>query len=428
MSDTPAPEHTTSELLEFLYRLGQAYLACGEQTAQVELQLRRVAAAYGGRAARIVAFPTAIFITLHDGVEERVTLAEGPLQPLRLDQMADVYTLGMAAQRGGVPVKEGIQRVSAIVRQPARFGVIGGIVGHTILAAGIAMVLSPALLNVGVAAVLGAIVGLLKIVIRSRDVLAVPLPVIAATSVSALTFFAVKYGLQVDPMHVLIPPLVTFLPGAMLTFGMIELVYGDMVSGTSRLVTGFVQLFLLTFGIAAGAAIVGVHPNTIPEITAPLQTVPWAAWIGVLAFGVGVFLHFSAPRNALPWMLMVLILAFMAQRTAANVFRPEFSGFFGTLVATPLGYLIQLRFRGPPPMITFLPSFWLLVPGALGLLSVKQMLSETSKGIDGLITAVFVFASVALGTLLGASLYKWLTELFGSRNLQIGRSTKKQRL
>lgn len=424
----PAQAHTTSDLLEFLYRLGQAYLACGEQTAQVELQLRRIASAYGARAARIVAFPTALFITLHDGTEERVTLAEGPLQPLRLDQMADVYTLGAAARKGEVAVKDGIQRISAIVLKPARFGIIGGIIGHTILATGIAMVLNPSLMNIGASAVLGAFVGILKVVIRTRDVLAVPLPVIAATIVSAMVFFAARYGLQINPLHVLVPPLVTFLPGAMLTFGMIELAYGDMVSGASRLITGFVQLFLLAFGIAAGAAIVGVSPAALPEITAQIGNIPWAPWIGVLTFGVGVFLHFSAPRNSLPWILLVLVLAFLSQRMAANVFNTQFSGFFGTLVATPLGYLIQLRFRGPPPMITFLPSFWLLVPGALGLLSVKQMLSETVVGIEGLITAVFVFSSVALGTLLGAALYKWITELLGTRQLQIGRATRKQRL
>jgi len=66
------------EVLEFLYRLGQAYIASGEQTALVELYLRRVATVYGMRQARVVAFPTAIFISVHDGAEERVTLAPAP--------------------------------------------------------------------------------------------------------------------------------------------------------------------------------------------------------------------------------------------------------------------------------------------------------------------------------------------------------------
>ena len=72
-------------------------------------------------------------------------------------------------------------------------------------------------------------------------------------------------------------------------------------------------------------------------------------------------------------------------------------------------------------MVTSLPSFWLLVPGALGLLSVTRMLSDRTAGIDGLTTAIFVFASIALGTLVGASLYKTLTETFGWWQLQIGR-------
>jgi uncharacterized membrane protein YjjP (DUF1212 family) len=84
----------TDTLLEFLFRLGQAYLACSEQTAKVELLLRRTASAYGLRRSRVVAFPTAIFISLHDGEQERVTLAEGPTQTLRLDQIANVYELG----------------------------------------------------------------------------------------------------------------------------------------------------------------------------------------------------------------------------------------------------------------------------------------------------------------------------------------------
>ena len=97
------------------------------------------------------------------------------------------------------------------------------------------------------------------------------------------------------------------------------------------------------------------------------------------------------------------------------------SGFFGMLVVTPLGYLIQLRFGGPPATVTFLPSFWLLVPGALSLSSVTRMLSDREAGVDGLVTAVFVFTSIALGTLMGAALYKQLTERFGAWQLQLGR-------
>lgn len=420
------PPADSKELLEFLYRLGQAFLACGEQTAQVELSLRRIATAYGARRARVVAFPTAIFISLHDAQGEHVTLAEGPLSSLRLDQMSDVYDLADAAQATTITPREGLTRLTTILKKPVRFGDAGFHIGHVVLAVGIAMVLNPSPVNVGVVAVLAVIVGLMKRAAGERTTYSVPIPVLAATAVSALTFLAVRNGLEVRPLHVLIPPLVTFLPGGMLTFGMIELAYGDMVSGASRLVNGFVQLFLLTFGIAAGALLAGYAPGDLPDFPIDIATSPVLTLAGVLVFAVGVFLHFSAPRRSFGWMLLVILLAFGAQRLGAPLVGTHFSGFFGTLVATPIGYLIRMRFRGPPPMITFLPSFWLLVPGALGLLSVKQMLSDTYEGIEGILSATFIFSSVAIGTLVGASLYKSLTEALGFWQLQIGRAERRK--
>jgi len=416
-----SPQIDTNLVLEFLFRLGQAYLACGEQTAQVELLLRRIAAARGMRRSRVVAFPTAVFISLHDGSEERVTLAEGPTQTLRLDQIADVYALGAAAQRGTLEPRDGLEQLAKILRKRPRFGIAGIVLGHTVLTLGLAILIMPTLTNLAAAALLGTIVGGVKALNRNREVLAVPLPVIAAALVSGLVFFAVRYGLPVDPLHALVPPLVTFLPGGMLTLGMVELVYGDMVSGSSRLITGFVQLVLLAFGLAAGAALIGFSPSNLLEATAPGTSMAWAPWAGVVVFGIGVYFHFSAPKDSLGWMLLVLLLTFAAQRASAGFVGSEMSGFFGTLVATPLGYLIQLRFNGPPSMVTFLPSFWLLVPGSLGLLSVTRMLSDRAAGLDGLVSAVFILASIALGTLVGASLYKWLTETFGWWQLQVGR-------
>src|SRR5262245_43628441 len=407
MQPRPAEAPTeTPALLEFLFRLAQAYLACGEQTAELERIVRDVALAYGMRGARVVTFPTAVFISLDDGEGERVTLSEGPAQALRLDQIAEVYVLGDAAQRGEVTPREGLERLAAILRTPARFGPVGSVVGHTILTVGLAMVLRPSLDNLVAAAALGAVIGVLKQLNRGRTMLAVPLPVVAAALVSALVLYAEKRGLAVNALSAVVPPLVTFLPGAMLAHSMKELAYGDMVSGSSRLITGFVQLLLLAFGLAAGAALIGYSPADLVETTTRPVFTPWAPWAGVVVFGIGVFLHFSAPQRSLWWMLLVLLSAFATQQLSSLFVGNVVSGFFGMLVTTLLGYLIHLRFKGPPSMVTFLPSFWLLVPGVLSLLSVKRMLSDPAAGFEGLGTTVFALTSIALGTLLGVSFYK----------------------
>lgn len=431
MSTTATPHDQLGTLLEFLFRLGQAYLASGEQTAQVELILRRLATAYGVKRSRIVAFPTALFITIQDGEHERTTVAEGPTHALRLDQIAAVYHLGDQARQGHVDPQSGLRALSQILKQPPRFGVAAVVFGHVTLSVGLAMLLTAAWPNLVAAALLGLLVGLLKALNRNQPVLSVPLPVIAAMLVSVLVFAAVQWHLPIDPLHVLVPPLVTFLPGAMLTFGMVELAYGDMVSGSSRLLTGGVQLLLLVVGLAAGATVVGYSGENLVDVATGLRVAePWriaSSWIGVLAFGIGVYLHFSAPPASLRWILLVLLVTFAVQQLVEGHLGQVAGGFLGMLVVTPLCYLIQLRFHGPPAMVTFLPSFWILVPGALSLLSVKYMLSDRAAALDGFVTAVFAIVSIALGTLMGAAIYKQLTERLGAWSLLLGRAGRRTR-
>ena len=335
-----------------------------------------------------------------------------------------MYALSQAAEHGAIEPRAGLERLSEILRTRGRFGAVGTVVGHAVLTLGLAMVLRPSLENLLAAALLGAIVGVFKLVNRGQPVLAVPTPVLAAALVSSLVFLAFKYGLPVDPVYMLVPPLITFLPGAMLTLGMVELAYGEMVSGTSRLVTGFVQLVLLAFGLAAGAVLVGFSPDSLVESARERRRSRGASG------GRGRRSPCSAsastctsPRRSGRSGGCCFVLLVAVHRAAGDGadLRREISGFFGMLVATPLGYLIQLRFRGPPAMVTFLPSFWLVVPGSLGLRSVTHLLSDRAAGLDGLVTAVFGIASIALGTLIGASIYKAISERFGSWQTQIGR-------
>jgi uncharacterized membrane protein YjjB (DUF3815 family) len=176
----------------------------------------------------------------------------------------------------------------------------------------------------------------------------------------------------------------------------------------------------------AGAPLVGYRPENLVDATPGPVTAfwePWAPWAGVVLFGIGAHVTFSAPRNSLAWVLLLLLLTFAVQQVTAGLFGKEMSDFFGTLVATPLGYLVQKRFRGPPAMVTFLPSFWLLVPWALGLSSVKRLLSDRAH-LDGLVSVAFALASIALGTLMGASLYKGLGEGFAWWRHQAGRTVR----
>jgi uncharacterized membrane protein YjjB (DUF3815 family) len=77
---------------------------------------------------------------------------------------------------------------------------------------------------------------------------------------------------------------------------------------------------------------------------------------------------------------------------------------------TPIALAVARLPGAPPPQVTFLPAFWLLVPGALGLIGVTEVIGDpATASIEDLVTPVGAIVSIALGILGGVSLYRGLT-------------------
>jgi len=68
---------------------------------------------------------------------------------------------------------------------------------------------------------------------------------------------------------------------------------------------------------------------------------------------------------------------------------------------TPVAVLISHAPGGPPPMVSFLPAYWLLVPGALGLEGVTSLLHGDVSGLATLTTTLTTMVAVSLGVLVG---------------------------
>lgn len=57
-----------------------------------------------------------------------------------------------------------------------------------------------------------------------------------------------------------------------------------------------------------------------------------------------------------------------------------------------------------PRSVVFLPSFWLLVPGSFGLISVTQLEAGPAVAFAAVVAVTLVIAAIALGIVVGASL------------------------
>jgi uncharacterized membrane protein YjjP (DUF1212 family) len=396
-------------LLRFLSRLGHALIATGEAVAVVEDALRRIARAQGVKHVNVVALPTVLFVKLDDGTVSQLDFTSEEGVTLRFDQIEAVFALVRDAEAARLDPHAGLARLAAILAQPPRFGLAASVLGHMLITVGIALALRPTTAVVGAAALFGLIVGALKVAARNRGMLETLLPTVAAFVVAAVALTLVKYGIAASPLRVLIASLVTFLPGGILAIAIMDLAYGDIVSGASRFITGIVQLLFLVLGMTIAASLVGLPAEQLLVEFPDQRLVAWALWAGVLCFGVGTVLHYSAAPRTLPWILVVLVVAMGGQLLGNAAFGGYMSGFIGALVVTPVAYLIQYRLGGPAAMITFFPALWLLVPGSLALVGLAEFAGDNHlAGIENFTTTLFSIVAIALGSLIGSGIYNAL--------------------
>lgn len=420
----PAAELVTEppdEALLFLATLGGALSAIGETVDAVETRLAVIARSYGMPDARFSAFPTFLLLTLGQGkaatIEPTTRLSQTP----RLDQIAAVHELASEAERGAVTAAAGIERLDAIRRLENRFGDTTSVLGYALLTVGLALILHPAARDVAGAAVLGALVGVLRRLGRGREVVEALMPFLAATCVAAIVGLAVKYDVTDPGLRAMIASLVVFIPGVALTTAFLELTEGQMVAGSSRLVWGATQLGLLAFGIVVGIGVAGVSAERAFSSSDALLG-SWAPWLGVFVFAVGVTIANSAPPGAFSSLLVVLYAAWTGQVVGNELLGAYASGFTGALVMTFAANLLARLPSTMPMYAVFLPGFWLLVPGSLGLIGLTTVLAlpETASA-DDILAIIASIASVALGVLTGVELHRWLGLARGRVRLARGR-------
>ena len=392
-----------SALRQFLLGLAQGMNASAESVDRIRDTMTEVAVAYGGDDTDFVVLPTIILVETGESEESRVAIRSATNASFRFDQIAALYDLIAQAKTGSIPPLEGIHRLNEIGAMRPRLGWFTRTLGHAILTAGLALLLAPTWQGVIVAFVLGFGIGLLKLVRSPTLQLILP---IAAAFVCAAAVFLLAERLEIgDPIRLLIAPLVTFLPGGVLTTATVELAAGQMISGAARLVYGFVQLALLAFGILAAGTVVGVESRSYEPLDATSPLPWWVGIIGVLVFALGNYLHFSSPPSTFGWVLIALVVAYVGQWAGNEFVGPTVGGFIGALAMTPVVFWIAGLRHGAPSQLTFLPAFWLLVPGAAGLVGLTEAVA-TDGGLADFTAALVSIMSIALGVLIGTALYR----------------------
>ncbi|SEQ37580.1 threonine/serine exporter family protein [Microlunatus flavus] len=382
-----------------LVHLGTAMVATGQPINEVEDELVEVGRALGHPDPQIAAGPTGVMLSLASGEPSTYAAVTGAL---RLDQAAQVRVIRHDLLVGHVDPAAAVERLLALRREPPRYPVWLANLGWLAVATGIALILQPGWRNVVLSA-LGALVVVALVRLAQRfTLLATLLPVVAAFLVACLVFTAADLGLVEGPLRTLLPPLAVLLPGALLVTAMSELATGDMVAGSSRLIFGLVQVLLFTLGVVAASRLFRLPAESLRNVRVD-DLGWWAAPLGLLLICAGIGLLESPPVRLLPWILLVLVLAFAAQGLGQQWSGPVVGSFLGAVAASLGSYLVEALVPDLPRLVVFLPSFWLLVPGSLGVLSATELALDPGGSTATVLGVLALVSALALGLLVGTA-------------------------
>jgi uncharacterized membrane protein YjjP (DUF1212 family) len=395
--------HDDSLVAAMLRELGIALLEVEQPTHEVETRLRRIAALHTDEYVRVVAQPNALWIQVGT---EGYEMAKSSRTITHLDMAGRVEHIADLAAVGAITPADAIGAVATARKLPPRFGPLLTVLGYGITTVGFGMSVNPTWTGVPGYLFLGVVVGVIVVGTQPFPALEPIVPTLSAMVVTILATLFVADAANEGMLRIISPALVTLLPGVPITIGAMELARSEVVAGASRLIYGAVQLALLVFGVSLGLAVAGRPTPQAPSA----EMGPWSFYVAIVVISVGLYIVLSAPRQSLLWLTAGIAVALLGQRVGGFFVSGAHSGAIGAFLVVPFATLASRIRTSPPAMVLKVASFWALVPGALSFVSLNQAVAGTGD-VDALKTTVAAVFSIALGTLVGSSVFDGFDKL-----------------
>lgn len=381
-----------------LREIGIALIEVQQPSQLIYTRLHEIAAQYTTETVRVVVLPTVLLVQVGTVGYEVDTTRTSMLQLDMAGRVDDIATLAAA---GAITPADAIAAVEQARYRKPRFGPLTTIAGYGITTVGFGMIRNPTWASLPAYLFLGLVVGAILVMGRRLPSLRPVLPTLSAMAVTMLATWFVADVANDGLLRVISPALVGALPGMLLTTGAMELAGAHIVSGSSRLVYGATRLALLVFGVALGVHVAG----KVPPQDSSAQLGPWSFYVAIIVVAIGVYVYLSAPEGSFIWLVLSIGVALISQAIAGHFLPVVYSGFIGAFVSVPFAILAARIKTSPPAIVMMLVAFWALVPGALSFESVSQAATGGNINLASLETIGSAIMSIALGTLVGWSVF-----------------------
>ncbi|MEZ4449204.1 MAG: threonine/serine exporter family protein [Nannocystaceae bacterium] len=385
--------------MELVVRLGQALHRLGAPADRVEATMSRVSERLGV-AGQFFAVPTSIHAAFGaPGAQVTFLVRLPPTGDLDLGRLVAVDALVAALARGQIGPAEADARLTAILAAPPRHPRSRLVAAQALVSGAAAVVLGGGAIELALAALLGLVVGAASRVRGASDRYSHVFPALAGLVVAAVAGAARTLGAAIDPWTVTLAALIVLVPGLSLTLAMREVTTGHPSAGAARLVGVVATFMLLGCGIALGDRLAAALPAAATTTAvAPLPAGAEAIALALTSVGLGVL--FQVRARDLPWLMLGGLAAWTGSWIGAALLGPRLAPLIGALATGAAGNAVARRFDRPAA-IAVVPGLMLLVPGSLGVRSLRALLADdVVGGVEIGFAMAFVAAALVSGLLL----------------------------
>ncbi len=360
------------EMLALITSVGVALNRSSYPVTQTTMVLRKICEAYHFDATAQVFSTYIVSLDRKTGAAEIASTGAG----FRFDQIAATEAVVHRLKRAEIPVPDAMAELERIgsARPPVR--PYWRIFGYMLMALGFALCFRMSF-AASVAAVVVAIpIAAIQIWSSAKGALAALMPfTLTFISALAITLWAVHGGLP-DPVRAAVIPVLTLIPGAMLTTALIELSAGDQIAGSSRLVYALIVLLSMAFGLALAIDLVGIGSQDLRDLTAQ-QAPYWVMWAATPVYAVGNLMYFCTPRSVWWWTVFFCFVTFWFTNLLQHWMNAAFAGGVGLGAALLACWAVNAHDRHRPSvLVMFLPTFWLMVPGSMGFVAISGAITQ----------------------------------------------------
>jgi uncharacterized membrane protein YjjP (DUF1212 family) len=388
------------EAVDFVLTLGRALHQYGSAAHRLEDVLDHVAKKLGLET-QVFSQPTSIFASFGPQSSQRTFMIRVNPGEVNLGRLSDVDDVVRGVLHGGLSLREGSERLDRIPLTEVRYGTVANVLSFGVISAASALLLGGGIEELGIASVIGLIIGMLSLIAHKSKRFGRVFTSVAALVAAMLATLATQLVGAYSVPTATLAGIIALLPGFTLTVALAELSTQHLASGTARLSGAFVVFLELIFGVALGTAIVLAVLGTERLPVSRAHTLPaWVQLVPLVVMPLALTVRLRAHARDAVWILITGGLAIVGSRVGSYLLEPQIGVFLGALIVGIASNVFARTFNRPS-VTTWVPGLLLLVPGSVGFRSFTSLLdNEVVIGVETAFKMILSAVALVAGTFM----------------------------